>query len=192
VTIEIKAQPRGAGFAFSQRITGGVVPRQWIPAVDQGVRDAMARGPLGFPVVDVAVALIDGSYHSVDSSEMAFRLAGRAAMDEGLRHCASHLLEPIERLTVHVPMTCTSGVTSLLSAKRGQVLGFQPRDGWTGWDTVVAYLPKAERYNLIGELRSLSQGLGSFEFSFDHLAEITGRLADDVVKTHSEERRASG
>jgi len=191
VTIEIRAQPRGSGFAFSQRIAGGVVPKQWIPAVEQGVRDAMAKGPLGFPVVDVAVALIDGSYHSVDSSEMAFRLAGRAAMDEGLRRCASHLLEPIERLTVHVPMNCTSGVTSLLSAKRGQVLGFQPRDGWTGWDTVVAYLPKAERYNLIGELRSLSQGLGSFEISFDHLAEITGRLADDVVKNHSEQRRLS-
>jgi elongation factor G len=184
VTVEIKAQPRGGGFAFSQRITGGVVPRQWIPAVEQGVRDAMAKGPLGFPVVDVAVALIDGGYHSVDSSEMAFRLAGRAAMDEGLRHCASHLLEPVERVTIHVPTHCTSGVTSLLSAKRGQVLGFQPREGWKGWDTVEAYLPKAERFGLIGELRSLSQGLGSFEFAFDHLAEVTGRLADDIVKAH--------
>ena len=91
-------------------------------------------------------------------------------MDEGLRRCASHLLEPVERLTVHVPTNCTSGVTSLLSAKRGQVLGFQPREGWKGWDTVEAYLPKAERFGLIGELRSLSQGLGSFEFAFDHLA----------------------
>jgi elongation factor G len=191
VTIEIAAQPRGSGFAFSQRITGGVVPRQWIPAVEQGVRDAMTKGPLGFPVVDVAVTLIDGSYHTVDSSEMAFRLAGRAAMDEGLRHCGSHLLEPIERLAIHVPTNCTSGVTSLLSARRGQVLGFQSRDGWTGWDTVEAYLPKAERYNLIGELRSLSQGLGSFELNFDHLAEITGRLADDVVKNRSEGRRMS-
>jgi elongation factor G len=151
----------------------------------------MAKGPLGFPVVDVAVALIDGGYHSVDSSEMAFRLAGRAAMDEGLRHCASHLLEPVERVTIHVPTHCTSGVTSLLSAKRGQVLGFQPREGWKGWDTVEAYLPKAERFGLIGELRSLSQGLGSFEFAFDHLAEVTGRLADDIVKAHGEDRRVS-
>jgi elongation factor G len=191
VTVEIKAQPRGSGFAFSQRITGGVVPRQWIPAVEQGVRDAMGKGPLGFPVVDVAVALTDGGYHSVDSSEMAFRLAGRAAMDEGLRRCASHLLEPIERVTIHVPTHCTSSVTSLLSAKRGQVLGFQPRADWKGWDTVEAYLPKAERFSLIGELRSLSQGLGSFEFAFDHLAEVSGRLADDIVKAHGEERRVS-
>jgi len=188
VTIEIAAQPRGAGFTFSQRITGGVVPRQWIPAVEQGVRDAMAKGPLGFPVVDVAVALIDGGYHPVDSSEMAFRLAGRAAMDEGLRQCHSHLLEPVEKVSIHVPTSCTSSVTSLLSGKRGQVLGFAPREGWPGWDTVEAYLPKAERYNLIGELRSLSQGLGSFDFAFDHLAEVTGRLADDIVKHRAEER----
>ncbi|HXQ47211.1 MAG TPA: elongation factor G [Caulobacteraceae bacterium] len=191
VTIEIKAQPRGSGFAFNQRITGGVVPRQWIPAVEQGVRDAMGKGPLGFPVVDVAVTLTDGGYHPVDSSEMAFRLAGRAAMDEGLRRCSSHLLEPIERVTIQVPTSCTSSVTSLLSAKRGQVLGFQPREDWKGWDTVEAYLPKAERYGLIGELRSLSQGLGSFEFAFDHLAEISGRLADDIVKAHGDERRVS-
>ena len=182
VTVEIKAQPRGTGFSFNQKIVGGVVPRQWIPAVEAGVRDGLAKGPLGFPVVDVAVELIDGQYHSVDSSEMAFRQAGRLAMDEGLKKCGSTLLEPIERLTIHVPNACTSGVTSLLSSRRGQVLGFGPRDGWTGWDTVEAYLPQAERYDLIGELRSLSQGLGSFEFAFDHMTEVQGRLADDIAQ----------
>jgi elongation factor G len=192
VTVEIQPQPRGSGFAFSQRITGGVVPKQWIPAVEQGVRDAMEKGPLGFPVVDVAVTLTDGGYHSVDSSEMAFRQAGRLAMDEGLRRCGSTLLEPVERVKIHVPSTCTSGVTSLLSARRGQVLGFGPREDWTGWDTVEAYLPRAERYELIGELRSISQGLGSFETSFDHMNEITGRLADDIVSRHRDEKRAPG
>ncbi len=192
VTIEIAPLPRGSGFAFSQRITGGVVPKQWIPAVEQGVRDAMERGPLGFPVVDVAVTLTDGGYHSVDSSEMAFRQAGRLAMDEGLRRCGSTLLEPIERLKFHVPSTCTSSVTSLLSARRGQVLGFGPREGWPGWDVVEAYLPRAERYELIGELRSLSQGLGSFELSYDHMSEINGRLADDIVQRQRGEKRASG
>jgi elongation factor G len=181
VTVEIKPLARGEGFAFSQRITGGVVPRQWIPAVEQGVRDAMAKGPLGFPVTDVSVCLIDGSYHSVDSSEMAFRQAGRLAMDEGLRRCGPTLLEPIERVAIHVPTSCTSGVTSMLSSKRGQVLGFGPRDGWRGWDTIEAYLPRAERGALIGELRSLSQGLGAFEFRFDHMTELVGKLADDVV-----------
>ncbi|HXQ17214.1 MAG TPA: elongation factor G [Caulobacteraceae bacterium] len=192
VTIEIGPLPRGSGFAFSQRITGGVVPKQWIPAVEQGVRDAMEKGPLGFPVVDVAVTLTDGGYHSVDSSEMAFRQAGRLAMDEGLRRCGAALLEPIERLEFHVPSTCTSSVTSLLSARRGQVLGFGPREGWPGWDVVEAYLPRAERYDLIGELRSLSQGLGSFEFSFDHMAEVNGRLAEEVVQRQRGEKRASG
>jgi elongation factor G len=191
VTVEIRPQPRGTGFAFDHRITGGVVPKQWIPAVEQGVRDAMSRGPLGFPVTDVAVTLIDGGYHSVDSSEMAFRQAGRLAMDEGLRKCGPSLLEPIERLSIHVPAACTSGVTSVISARRGQVLGYGPREGWNGWDTVEAYLPRAERYDLIAELRSLSQGLGGFEFSFDHMTEVTGRLADDIVRGRASEKRAS-
>jgi elongation factor G len=192
VTVEIQPQERGAGFAFSQRITGGAVPKQWIPAVEQGVRDAMEKGPLGFPVIDVAAVLVDGGYHSVDSSEMAFRQAGRLAMDEGLHKCGATLLEPIERLNVHTPSASTSGVTSLISAKRGQVLGFAPREGWSGWDTVEAFLPRAERYELIAELRSLSQGLASFEFDFDHMTEVTGRLANDIVERRNGETRAAG
>ncbi len=188
VIVEIKPLKRGEGFQFSQKITGGVVPKQWIPAVEQGVRDALTKGPLGFPVTDVAVTLIDGSYHAVDSSEMAFRQAGRLAMDEGLRKCAPQLLEPIERLSIHAPNNCTAGVTSLVAAKRGQVLGFGPREGWRGWDTVQAYLPRAERGDLIGELRSVSQGLGSFEFSFDHMTEVTGRVADEIIHRHGAER----
>jgi len=180
VTVEIKPLSRGEGFQFSQRITGGVVPKQWIPAVEQGVRDAMGKGPLGHPVVDVSVTLIDGSYHAVDSSEMAFRTAGRMAMDEGLRKCGPSVLEPIEKVTIHVPMACTSAVTSMLSSRRGQVLGFGPREDWKGWDTVESYLPRAELGDLIGELRSLSQGLGSFEHHFDHMTEVVGRHAEQM------------
>ncbi|HEX4197125.1 MAG TPA: elongation factor G [Caulobacteraceae bacterium] len=190
VTVEIRPTPRGAGFEFAQRITGGVVPRQWIPAVELGVRDAMAKGPLGFPVVDVAVTLIDGGFHSVDSSEMAFRQAGRLAMEEGLRRCGPSLLEPIERVVIHVPSSSTSSVTSSLSARRGQVLGFGPREGWSGWDSVEALLPRAERHSFIGELRSVSQGLGSFEFSFDHMAEMNERMAEEITRTG--DRRISG
>jgi elongation factor G len=192
VTVEIQPARRGSGFAFSQRITGGVVPKQWIPAVEQGLRDAMEKGPLGFPVTDVAATLIDGGYHSVDSSEMAFRQAGRLAMDEGLRRCGPAVLEPIERLTIYVPSTCASGVTSLVSARRGQVLGVAPRDGWTGWDAVEAFLPRAERYDLIGELRSLSQGLASYEFSFDHMTEVNGKLANEIIQRRNGEPRAAG
>ena len=171
------------------------MPKQWIPAVEQGVRDAMEKGPLGFPVVDVAVTLVAiGGYHSVDSSEMAFRQAGRLAMDEDCAAAARSLLEPIERLSIHAPSSSTSGVTSLLSAKRGQVLGFAPKDGWARWDVVEAYLPRAERHELIAELRfGLSQGLASFEFErLDHMAELGGRLAEQIVQRRNGDARATG
>ncbi len=182
VVIEIKPLARGAGFVFEQKITGGVVPKQWIPAVEQGVRDAMEKGPLGFPVTDLAVTLIDGSYHSVDSSEMAFRQAGRLAMSEALAAAAPYLLEPIEKLEVVAPSASTSKITQAISARRGQILGFQPRPGWSGWDEIEACLPRQERLELIAELRGLTQGLGAFLHSFDHMAELSGRLADEVVK----------
>ena len=181
VTIEIKPRERGEGFAFVSKITGGAIPRQWIPAVEQGVRDGLFKGPLGFPVVDLEVTLSDGGFHAVDSSEMAFRIAGKLAIDEGLKACGSRLLEPIERLRVFAPSTAIANINAALSARRGQILGFGPRDGWPGWEAIEAYLPQSERHDLIAEIRSLTQGLGTFEAVFDHLAELTGRAADDVI-----------
>lgn len=182
VVLEVRPLERGEGFAFSDRITGGVVPRQWIPAVEQGVKDALERGPLGFPVVDVGATLTDGSWHAVDSSEIAFRTAGRLAVHDALLEARPYLLEPIERLRVHAPQTATSRITSALSARRGQILGFDAREGWPGWDTVEAFLPESERRDLIAEVRALTQGLGCFEASFDHMAELTGREAEAVLK----------
>jgi elongation factor G len=182
VVLEIRPLERGEGFAFSDKITGGVVPKQWIPAVEQGVRDALEKGPLGFPVTDVAVVLLDGSYHSVDSSEFAFRAAGRLGMVEGLPGCQSCLLEPIEKLTIYAPSSATSRITSAVSSRRGQILGFDSREGWPGWDRIEVYLPQSERGDLIIELRSLTQGLGTFEAEFDHMAEVTGRLAEEIAK----------
>ena len=134
VTIEVKPLPRGAGFSFASKITGGAVPRQWIPAVEQGVRDGMVKGPLGFPVVDIEVTLLDGQFHPVDSSEMAFRIAGKITIDEALAKCGPKLLEPIDRLAVFAPTSAMSAVNSALSARRGQILGFGPREGWPGWE----------------------------------------------------------
>jgi elongation factor G len=171
VVIEIKPMPRGSGFSFESKVTGGAVPKQWIPAVEQGVRDGLAKGPLGFPVIDLHVTLLDGSWHSVDSSEMAFRTAGRIAIEEGLKACGPILLEPIEKLTVFTPATAMSNINSALSARRGQILGFGPRQDWPGWEAIEAYLPQDECVELIAELRSLTQGLGAFEASFDHMAE---------------------
>jgi elongation factor G len=182
VIIEIRPVGRGDGFQFEEKIHGGSVPKQWIPAVEEGVREAMQKGPLGFQVVDVAVSLVDGSYHSVDSSELAFRLAGRIAMQEALAAATPHLLEPMHRLTVVCPSSATSRVTSAVAGRRGQMLGMAPRDGWTGWDRIEALIPEAELSGLEAELRSQSQGLATYEAQFDHLAELNGPLADKVIQ----------
>jgi elongation factor G len=184
VVIEIRPLPRGAGFVFEDAIVGGVVPKQWIPSVEKGVVEFLKTGPLGFPVVDVAVKLIDGSYHSVDSSDAAFQIAGRLAMSEGMPNCAPVLLEPIMHVRVHVPSEATAKVNAVVSGRRGQLMGFDVRSGWKGWDTVEAQMPMSEMTNLIVELRSLTQGVGTFEVKFDHLAELTGKLADQVVASH--------
>ena len=182
VIIEIRPLDRGEGFRFEEKIHGGAIPKQWIPAVEQGVRDAMQKGPLSFPVVDVAVTLTDGSYHSVDSSELAFRLAGRMAMQEALADAVPLLLEPVHKLVLVTPALSTSRVSSAVASRRGQMLGMGPREGWTGWDRIEALIPEAELDGLEAELRSLSQGLASYEAEFDHLAELNGHLADKVVQ----------
>ena len=184
VTLAIAPRARGEGVSFVSRITGGVVPKQWIPAVEDGVRDALAQGPLGFPVVDVEVTLLDGAFHAVDSSEMAFRTAGKIAIEEGLKSGGSRLLEPIEKVRVFAPSSAIAGVNAALSARRGQILGFGPLDGWPGWEAIDAYLPESERHDLIAEIRSLTQGMGRFEAAFDHLVELAGRAAEQVTAAH--------
>jgi elongation factor G len=182
VIIELRPLGRGEGFRFQEKIHGGAVPKQWIPAVEEGVREAMTKGPLGFQVVDVEVSLIDGSYHSVDSSELAFRLAGRIAMQEALANAQPHLLEPMHKMTVVCPSSATSRITSAVAGRRGQMLGMAPRDGWAGWDRIDALIPEAELSGLEAELRSQSQGLATYEAELDHLAELNGPLADRVIQ----------
>jgi len=181
VVLEIKPLPRGSGFKFEDRITGGVVPRNYIPAVEEGVIDALKHGPLGFPVVDLSVALIDGSYHTVDSSDQAFRTAGRIGIVEGLPQCQPVLLEPIHQVEIVCPTEATAKMNAILSGRRGQILGFDTREGWDGWDTVRAQMAEAEIGDLIIEVRSATAGVGSFIFKFDHMAELTGRTADQIV-----------
>jgi len=186
VHIEIKPLPRGTGFAFEDQIKGGVVPRNFIPSVEKGVVDYLKHGPLGFPVVDVGVALFDGSYHSVDSSDAAFQTAARIAMTEGMPNCAPVLLEPVMRVKIHVPNDATSKANQVVSGRRGQLMGYDARDGWKGWDTVEAQMPLSELHGLIIDLRSLTQGVGTYEMEFDHLAELSGKLAEQVVASHKQ------
>ena len=187
IVVEINPLPRGSGFVFSDTISGGVVPKQYFSAVEMGVRDWMAHGPLGFHVVDFGVNLSDGSYHDVDSSEMAFKLAARLAMTEGMPQCSPVLLEPIVLVEIHVPSDTTSRINQIVTGHRGQLLGFDGRDGWPGWDTVKAHMPESEIGSLIIELRSATAGVGTFTYSHDHMSELVGRAADQVVTARKTE-----
>ena len=186
IVIDITPLPRGSGFQFSDSITGGVVPKQYIPSVEIGVSDYLKTGPLGFPVVDVGVNLKDGSYHSVDSSDMAFRQAGRLAMSEGMPKCQPVLLEPVMAVDIAVPSEATARINGMIPQRRGQILGFDSRAGWPGWDVVQAQIPASEMEDLIVELRSATAGVGTYTARFDHLAELTGRLADQVLAAHKQ------
>jgi elongation factor G len=184
VVLDIKPLPRGEGFQFAEKVVGGAVPRNYIPAVEEGVVDGLTRGPLGFPVTDLAVTLTDGSYHSVDSSDLAFRTAARVGLSEGLPQCQPVLLEPIHTVEIVCPTDATAKINAILSARRGQILSFDTRDGWQGWDCVRALMPESEIGELIVELRSATAGAGSFTRQFDHMAEVTGRAADQIIAAH--------
>jgi elongation factor G len=178
--LEVRPQRRGEGFLFEDAITGGVVPRNYIPAIEAGVQDVLTRGPLGFPVVDVAVKLTDGSYHSVDSSDQAFRTAAQIGMREALESCTPVLLEPVLHVSVSVPTEASSRVNMMVTQRRGQLLGFDAKSDWPGWDVVEAEIPQSEMQGLIVELRSATSGVGTYSSRFDHLAELSGRLAEQV------------
>ena len=184
VVLEVKPLPRGSGFVFRETIVGGAVPKNYIGAVEEGVGDGLARGPLGFPVIDVEVTLTDGSYHSVDSSDQAFRTAARIGVTEALPQCQPVLLEPIHMVEIVCPNDATAKINSILSGRRGQILGFDTREDWQGWDVVRAMMPEAEIGDLIVELRSATAGVGSFLRRFDHMAEVTGRAAEQIIAAH--------
>ena len=166
---------------FSEEIKGGVVRRNYMPSVKAGVIDALKYGPLGIPVVDIAAKLMDGSYHTVDSSDMGFQPAGRLAIHDGLPECHPVLLEPIYQVEIVCPSEAIAKMNALMSGRRGQILGFDTREGWDGWDVVRVQMPESEIGDLIVEVRSATAGVGSFSFKFDHMAEITGRTADQIV-----------
>ena len=191
IKVKIKPLGRGEGFVFDEIIHGGSVPKQFIPAVEAGVKEELSQGPLGFPVVDMAVTLYDGQHHPVDSNEMSFKMAGRQAVRDGLPECAPVLLEPIYKTDIHTPSEHTNKVHAVISGRRGQILGFNAREGWPGWDTVSAMMPESGLTDLIIELRSLSQGSASFEAEFDHYQELFGKDADHIVNDRKAELQAS-
>jgi elongation factor G len=185
VTVEIKPLPRGSGFTFTDGVVGGAIPRNYIPAVEEGVVEALRRGPIGFPVIDTAVNLITGQFHTVDSSDQAFHTAGRQAIQEVLPKCDPILLEPIDSVEISVPNAFTARVQRLVSGRRGQILGYDAKPDWPGWDVVNAHLPQSELHDLIVELRSLTMGVGSFAHRFDHMQELQGRPAEKVLASRA-------
>ncbi|WP_417672350.1 elongation factor G [Roseibium sp.] len=187
VVLEIASLPRGEGIQFSDTITGGIVPKPYIASVRDGVLEAAACGPLGFPLTDLSVCLTDGSYHSVDSSDQAFKMAAITAMREGLPECKPVLLEPVMKVAVQCPADTTARVNAIVSARRGQILGFDRRADWEGWDEIEALMPQSEIGDLIVELRSATAGVGSYQARFDHLAELSGKVADQVLKRAGEQ-----
>jgi elongation factor G len=187
IHIEVKPLPRGTGHTFIDAVVGGAIPRNYIPAVEEGVMEFLRHGPLGFPVVDVSVTLTTGQFHAVDSSDQAFKTCARMAMTEAMPKCDPVLLEPIHHVEVSVPNAFTSRVQRLVSGRRGQILGYDAKAGWDGWDVVAALLPQSELHDLIVELRSVTLGVGTYADRFDHLQELTGKLAERAMAGRGEQ-----
>jgi elongation factor G len=185
VKLTVGPRKRGEGFEFSQSIHGGSVPRNYFPAVENGAKDATDRGPLGFPVVDISIDLHDGQYHNVDSSDMAFRIAGRGGVRQALGEAGAVLLEPIYAVRFSVPSVFTGGLNPMISSRRGQVMGFDRLENAEGWDELRALLPGGALEDLIADLRSISQGVGRFEAEFDHYQELYGRDADLMIESRA-------
>ncbi len=180
VWLEIEPLSRGSDFEFVNKIVGGVVPRQYIPAVEKGVREAMAEGVLaGYPVTDLKVTLYDGSYHAVDSSEMAFKIAASMGFKKGFLDARPILLEPIVNLNVSVPEDFMGAVIGDLNSRRGKVVGMDPGEGE---QIVNAQVPMAEVLTYAPDLRSMTEGRGSFSLSFSHYEETPGHLAEKIVE----------
>jgi len=173
VWLRFEPRERGAGVTFQDKIVGGVVPRQFIPAVEKGVREALSHGPGGHPVTDLHVTLFDGQYHDVDSSEQSFKTAAGMAVRDALPKCNPVVLEPIVAVTVEVPTTYTSTVIQQLTGKRGQILGMNPAER-VGVDRVEAFVPQVELSRYITELRTATQGLGTYSWRHDRYDPVPG------------------
>jgi elongation factor G len=168
-------------------VKGGAVPRNYIPAVEQGARDATEKGPLGFPVVDVAVTLTDGLHHPVDSSEMAFRIAGRRGVGDALKAAGPVLLQPIFKVAIHAPSIFTGALGPIVSSHHGQVLGFDADPEAKSWEIFQAMIPGGELPAFANDIRAATQGVGFFAAEFDHYEELHGKAAERVVQEHARE-----
>lgn len=188
VKLTIQPNGRGQGFSFGETVKGGVVPRNYIPAVEAGAREAMEKGPLGFGVIDVGVTLTDGQHHAVDSSEHAFRSASKMGVRQALAEGAAVLMQPVFRGEIHIPSIYSGNLVQIVSSLKGQVLGFDRDETAKGWDIFRALVPGGALDDLARALRSATQGIGYFSKTFDHFEELYGKEADAIVRAHGSQR----
>lgn len=180
VVIELEPLEPGSGYEFENKIVGGVVPKEYIPAVDAGIREAMENGVLGgYKVLDIKATLVDGSYHEVDSSEMAFKIAGSMALKEGLRKADPVLLEPIMKIEVVVPEEYMGDVMGDINGRRGRIEGMEPR---AGAQIIKGYVPLAEMFGYATDLRSRTQGRGTYTMHFSHYEMVPKNIKDQILK----------
>ena len=181
--LELEPSPPGTGITFENKIVGGVIPKEFINPIEKGVREAAEAGVVGgYPVVDVAVTLYDGSYHEVDSSEMAFKMAGSMAFKEGMRLGRAVLMEPIMKVEVIAPEEYLGDIVGQLSARRGEILGMDMRPG--NAQAIRAMVPLSEMFGYATEVRSATQGRGAFTMEFDHYAQVSPSLAEELIKSN--------
>jgi elongation factor G len=185
--LEIEPLPKGTGFEFVDKIVGGVIPRQYIPAVEKGIIEAMEHGILaGYPVTDIRVILYDGSYHEVDSSEMAFKIAASMGFKKGMEMANPTLLEPIMKIEVIVPDEFMGDIMGDLNARRGKIIGVETKEG--GNQVVKATVPMSEILKYAPDLRSMTGGRGTFTMEFSHYEEVPGHIAAKIVEQAKKER----
>ena len=178
VKMVISPTEPGEGYSFESRIVGGSIPKDYIPGVEKGIRSVMDSGPLaGFPVIDFKVALIDGKFHDVDSSVLAFEIAGRMAMREGMRKAGAKMLEPIMKVEVVTPEDYTGGIIGDLTSRRGQVTGQEPRGNATA---IACFVPLANMFGYINTLRSMSSGRAQFSMQFDHYDPVPQSISEEI------------
>jgi elongation factor G len=183
IVIDIKPLPRGEFFKFESKIVGGVIPKTYIPSVEKGCKDSMRKGPLGFPVTDIHVILKDGKTHDVDSNSNSFLIAGTKALRETLENCKPILLEPYHKVNFLVPSININNIYTLVTSKRGMIKENQQKKGWVGFEVLEAEMPGCELLSLIIDVKSLTEGLGSFEHKFERMQTIQNKqLSDNLIK----------
>jgi elongation factor G len=183
--IEMEALPRGGGYEFADKIVGGAIPKTYIPAVDRGIQEAMEKGAIaGYPMVDIKVALVDGSFHAVDSSELAFKIAGSLAFKKAVQEVKPVLLEPIMNISIRLPEDCVGDIMGDLNSRRGKVMGM---DSEAKNEVINAQVPMAEIQRYAADLTSITGGRGSFTVEFSHYEEVPGQQADKIIEAAKSE-----